>query len=628
LRRSVDPLRLYNKFAAAFGLPAETDPLRIVSQEFPDINDELFRERYLLREVLRKFPSWELGIDPTSVALEGLDADETANRKTNDRLVNPTRASARVRRILHSAACKAVEILGPFDWSLFEEGLRFGPKATAEHSGESLLVKKLTERKHVTSAAFNLAVAVLQSRPFWAFELDSCLDWTQVLRIQDFDRVCVVPKNAQTGRAILIQPGFAVMLQLAVGYCIRTRLLQAGMVLNDQRINQELARISSIDGRDATVDLRSASNSLTSGLVWLMIGDHPNLGNKRKFDPTWYRLMDATRTTHGSVGGSLREWEMFSAMGNGYTFELESLIFRCVAAAVCHELGLPERVSVYGDDIIIPVEAVSLFRRVMSYAGFRLNMAKSFWGQGQKRFRESCGKHYLNGRDVSPFYVDTPLDTVSSVILLMNNIKRWAHNGTWGLDGRLKGVWEWLYDHLPGKARDTFIPLGEDNDGLIRDWDECSPRVHVDGLKARKWTALEPHWVWAESVLEIRKEYTTQVVDLAPLKTPYVLGFRALTWNVSNRGRQPEQEMSYLIWHYLHSFRKVELEKPEIKGLSIAPNVWPRFVRGHAGRAVCAVDSPYTPYREPGEKLDVRMKTREVSTWTDTGPWFVLPRRK
>jgi hypothetical protein len=560
-----------------------------------------FREKYLLKEVLRKYPGWELGIDTTKAALDSLEEAEAANRKTNDRLQTPTRASARVRRILRSAARKAVEILGPFDWNLFEEGLRFGPKATAEHSGELLLVKKLTERKHVNSAAYGLAVEVLRSRPMWAFELDSCFDPTQLLVLREYDRVSVVPKNARTGRVILIQPGMSVMLQLAGGYCLRTRLKQAGIILNDQGINQELARKASIDGRDATVDVRNASNSMTSALVWLLLGDHPNRG-QRSFDPTWYRLLDAVRTTHGMVEGALREWEMFSAMGNGATFELESLGFYCLGWAVCTDLGIDPRVSVYGDDITIPVEAISLFRRVMRYAGFDLNMDKSFWGQGTFRFRESCGKHYLNGRDVTPFYVDTPLETVSSVILLMNNIKRWCHNGTWGLDGRLEPVWRWLYSKLPEAACRTHIPLGEENDGLIMDADECCPSVIRDGLRERAWFTFLPVWEWDHEYMELRKTYLRKKCALPPLKVPIVLGYRASIWKIDNRPRAVDDDISSLIWHYLRSYRKVSLERPgpgQLKGLP----------------------QPYTPYKSPGMKTSPVLSTRVTSHWRDTGPW-------
>lgn len=614
LRSPIDPLELYNRLARALNQPLVSDPWRVVEQEFPSINGPDFREKYLLKEVLRKYPGWELGIDTERAALDSLDEAEVANRSTNDRLSSPTRASARVRKVLRLAARKASKILGRFDWDLFREGLRFGPKATAEHKGDLLLVKKLTERSHVTAAAYQLAVEVLRSCPMWAMELDSCLDWSQLLYVREYDCCSVVPKNAKTGRVILIQPGMSVMLQLATGYCIRTQLLKAGIVLNDQRINQRLAREASIDGRMATVDVRNASNSLTCGLVWFMVGDHPAMDHS-SFDPTWYRLLDAIRTTHGMVDGTLREWEMFSAMGNGSTFELETLLFYCLAWAVCVVLGIPPEVSVYGDDIVLPVGAISLFRRVMSYAGFRLNMDKSFWGESPHKFRESCGGHYLDGKVVTPFYVDTPLDSATTVILLMNNIKRWAHNGSWGLDGRLQPVWEWLYTKLPKAARQSAIPLGEENDGLIKDFDVARPSCVRDGLKERRWKDYPPRWRWSKDTLEIRNEFLPREVILPKLKVPIALGYRATVWSVENRPAPVSDDIRNLVWHYLRSYRKVELEE------MLPPGLRSRLKRlGYSGGVV---PEPYTPYKASGEKLSPRVGTRVVATWRNTGPWMV-----
>ena len=88
-------------------------------------------------------------------------------------------------------------------------------------------------------------------------------------------------------------------------------------------------------------------------------------------------------------------------MGNSYTFELESLIFFSLAYATCTHLGLsPKNVSVYGDDVVIPVEAMNLFREVLTVCGFIINTDKSY---SSGPFRESCGADYLEGLDIRPF---------------------------------------------------------------------------------------------------------------------------------------------------------------------------------------------------------------------------------
>jgi len=56
------------------------------------------------------------------------------------------------------------------------------------------------------------------------------------------------------------------------------------------------------------------------------------------------------------------------------------------------------RVRVFGDDIIVPVDHVHSVIRSLEYFGLKVNSRKSFWN-GQ--FRESCGREYYAGQDVS-----------------------------------------------------------------------------------------------------------------------------------------------------------------------------------------------------------------------------------
>jgi hypothetical protein len=55
-------------------------------------------------------------------------------------------------------------------------------------------------------------------------------------------------------------------------------------------------------------------------------------------------------------------------------------------------------VRVYGDDIIAPVDHVSSVVQELEHFGAQVGLHKSFW---TGKFRESCGKEYFNGFDVS-----------------------------------------------------------------------------------------------------------------------------------------------------------------------------------------------------------------------------------
>lgn len=113
-------------------------------------------------------------------------------------------------------------------------------------------------------------------------------------------------------------------------------------------------------------------------------------------------------------------YSKFSSMGNGYTFEMETLMFYAAAKAVADYLCLPWwEVNAYGDDITIGVEGVELLTLVLSSMGFTVNTSKSF---SSGVFRESCGKDYFNGTSVRPYFVRTILRDVRDLIKFHNGL--------------------------------------------------------------------------------------------------------------------------------------------------------------------------------------------------------------
>lgn len=487
LRSPVDPVELFRRLARALDIPldvGEQTPESIVDRSMPGLNAGNFRDAYLLKEVLRKYPAFDLGIDTEAAAFDAFFADEQLNRETNDRLRGYNAEDPRVEQVLFFASRKIAHVLGRFDPATFLEGLRFGPGATQTKSRRKAAVEwKLSD----TSAVSRVA------RPVW----EACYKQLPVMEGLmeafgagcpecDSERLDCVPKNAKTGRTIGIGPDFNVMMQLALDYCLRRKLFRAGINLSDQTINQNRAYQGSITGDLATVDLKSASNSISQGLVWKLIGMQPI----QALDPIWYRLLEALRLEKCLVKGKYEhEYELFSAMGNGYTFALESLIFWSLSSAACSVLGVREDVTVYGDDIILPSAAVPFLTETFGWCGLRLNLQKSFWGGKEDGaiFRESCGVHYLNGRDVTPFYVDSPLKRVDEVLLLANNIVRWSRFPGFGRDRRLLPVWLWVISHLPRSVRKCRIPFGEENDGLISDFDEACPSTYKDPECSMIW---------------------------------------------------------------------------------------------------------------------------------------------
>jgi hypothetical protein len=142
----------------------------------------------------------------------------------------------------------------------------------------------------------------------------------------------------------------------------------------------------------------------------------------------WYNLLDDLRVKSTIVDGEVHELEMFSSMGNGFTFELESLIFWALAHSVKRFSRCRGTVSVYGDDIIVPCRIARRLARIFSWLGFKVNSKKSNWTGS---FRESCGKHYYKGFDVTPFFIREPIRKKTDIVRVLNRLLEWDGRG-WG----------------------------------------------------------------------------------------------------------------------------------------------------------------------------------------------------
>jgi hypothetical protein len=233
----------------------------------------------------------------------------------------------------------------------------------------------------------------------------------QELEVFESSVMFTVPKSSEIDRVACKEPEINMLLQRSVGQFIRRRLkLKAGIDLNDQGINQSLAR-DALDLGLATLDLSSASDSISRQLVIELL----------PFE--WWSLLDRVRVKSTLVDGQIHELEMFSSMGNGFTFELESLIFYALTRAVAYKSKVKGRISIYGDDIICSSRLGARLARVFHWFGFKVNAKKSNW---TGLFRESCGKHYYDRREVTPFYVREPIRRISDVIRLLNRLLVWS----------------------------------------------------------------------------------------------------------------------------------------------------------------------------------------------------------
>lgn len=111
-------------------------------------------------------------------------------------------------------------------------------------------------------------------------------------------------------------------------------------------------------------------------------------------------------------------------MGNGYTFELESLIFYSLAyAAVSVSSDEAPHVLVYGDDIIVKTVYADVVISTLEAFGFQLNLKKSHYND---LYRESCGAHYFDRVLVTPVYQKEELKNVEEIYHMANRLRHYA----------------------------------------------------------------------------------------------------------------------------------------------------------------------------------------------------------
>lgn len=435
-------------------------------------------------DFLRKTPFDIEGLDPDSEAKRKFLEAEEMCRVTNGRirsfLLNPSGCTSVVRQAFSLAGVKIREVLGDtVSASEWISSCRFGPGAFNHPSvrGLTSVYDKLQVSPSVTEDFRELGAILVMSSPSWARSVTD----TEVEGFWPFvrsehlvpipgNRVTFVPKTATTGRAIAIEPLVNIYAQLGLGKMIRRRLKAfAHIDLDDQSVNQQLAKEGSIRGFLATIDLSSASDTVSREVVRNLLPDG------------WFQRLDVCRSKVGVLDGTPFVYEKFSSMGNGFTFELESLIFWALSQAACEIAGAPPMVSVYGDDIIVPVQAFDTLKEVLTFFGFSLNLRKSFQSGP---FRESCGKDFYNGCDVRPFQNKEVPKEVKDLFILANSLRRLAYrrsNASNSCDRRYFKAWRAVVSELPKSvATHCRVPAhAGDSEGLVSDWDEAQASSFV-----------------------------------------------------------------------------------------------------------------------------------------------------
>ena len=420
-------------------------------------------------DLLRKYPGLKTGLDKEAAAVSTFFEAEQQCARTNVRLapyLNGFDQDERVLAFIERVRREVVHMIGHAPASQLE--LRFGPGATVtDRSGSTTVIQKLSSSPSLTPSAsfvlsdwYQTAWARYRSEP----------DVTTVKGNIFF----TVDKDSLTDRGCGKEPSLNVSYQLAAGTSIRPRLKRSGIDLEDgQAYHGRVVRSASKTGEVCTVDLSSASDTVARGLVKLLL------------PPAWYRLLDGLRSHFTRVNGRWYRLEKFSSMGNGFTFELETVIFTALARACVDEGDLYNRslISVYGDDILIGRDHIHDLLAVLRFFGFTPNPRKTFV---EGSFRESCGCDFFEGEDVRPFLLKDIPNAPQDYVSIANGLRRSLQKLS-PLDDVRRGLlraWFVVLDHIPSHVRSCRGPavLG---DVVIHD----EPRTWVFKTKS-KWPCV------------------------------------------------------------------------------------------------------------------------------------------
>lgn len=367
--------------------------------------------------------------DARAAALLAFERGERLCRITNRRLdhyyVQRGRLDPDLALVASRAEAFVSSALGDFDLFLnkLPELVKITGGATAS----------LARRHSLPPLKFQRSVEMCPGSVPYASAL--CKYWGYSMRMvsENCNRVEFVPKSWKTHRGIACEPTGSLPFQLAFDTYCKRRLRKIGVDLSSQDRNREAAKDGSISGLTATIDLSMASDTLAFNTVAWLLPDR------------WFKFLCDHRSTQYRLDGSIGSYAKFSSMGNGATFSLETLIFLAIARAC----GDAESI-VYGDDIIISVDAVPLFLRALKFFGFIPNVDKSFTSGP---FRESCGGNYYEGIDITPFYLRE--DAGKDLCVLAHNLN--------GLQ-RIASPHGELIDYIIAVTVNSGIPLVPSND--------------------------------------------------------------------------------------------------------------------------------------------------------------------
>jgi hypothetical protein len=361
---------------------------------------------------------------------------------------------------------------GPFTGPILSLGSIFdsfgvGPGSNIGASSNDFYSKIGTSTMTASSQQLlDLFKNLTSSDPLW-----SRLEFTRSLArgyaVIEESRLSFVPKTREISRTICTEPLCNMFFQKGIGAVLERRLREiCGIDLTFQPDkNRHLAQLGSKSGEFGTIDLSSASDSMSLALV------------HEFFPASVVRWLELARTPYTVLpDGRKFELHMVSSMGNAFTFPLQTLFFTSLVYGVYRARSIkierPSRQSlgsfaVFGDDIIVTRGAYDHVCKLLMLCGFKVNVDKSF---NDGFFRESCGHDYFYGHNVRGVYIKT-LKTLSDRYSAINRLNVWSARHSVPLPATIK--------LLMKGTRFLRVPFHEQDDAGIK-VPRCLAKLRTD----------------------------------------------------------------------------------------------------------------------------------------------------
>lgn len=211
-------------------------------------------------------------------------------------------------------------------------------------------------------------------------------------------KVVLVPKDSRGPRLISCEPVDYQWIQQGLGRAIvvhaeRHPLTRDNVRFTNQSPNRNAALAGSYNGRYATLDLKEASDRVSTALVRLLFPDH------------LYKYLEACRSLSTTLpNGEILPLKKFAPMGSALCFPILALTVWALLRAVTDDADTIKSIYVYGDDVIVPTTFVENAIEQLEAFGLKVNRDKSCTSGF---FRESCGMDAYKGVDVTPIRLRT-----------------------------------------------------------------------------------------------------------------------------------------------------------------------------------------------------------------------------